>query len=457
MTDHHRKRMRGIAVFFMAISALGLISSITLWGAEPSSAIDGNTLFAVGQWMLVLIFATMMWHGARLGAGLLVAICVISISVAASHTTNIDYFKIGVFSFFAVSAAFGFWHTLKYHSESLIDDLPIGGWAAVRWGGLMVMLLPIAIASTGYGMKRSNISSAVLPAYEINAQHYQWMADKDFLLADERVQYFYSGGIFSISEDGNLLTNRYVGSWWQTDEGELTSYWLPIGEVCRVEAAKDEATETVGVYNIYGAGDDNWVKIWLSTEQSGDQAFLSRLAYLNKRKQHAFVKDACAKGIAIDRDGLALANGIEEGIVTADLVELEQRDWLSEQGYLTPDETIVAFYSYGTYGIELGGSMLTDQYFGGWYRKDGQPYAAWAKIGEICTIEKVSEGDLETGTDAEYKIKYDDDDWYQARLSTKDDGDTALISNLRELNEAAKSDETREACKSWGETNMEDV
>ena len=457
MTDQYRKRMRGIAVFFMTISTLGFLLSLTLWGGDPSAAISGSTLFSIGQWMLIFIFAAMMWHGSRLGAVLLMLVILASISIAASSKPSTDYFRISLFTCFAVIAAFGCWHTFKYHRESLIDDLPIRGWPAIRWGGLMVMLLPLGLASTGYGMQRSNISSAVLPAYEIDAQHYQWMAEKDFLLVDERVQYFYSGGVFSISEDGNLLTNRYVGSWWQTDEGELTSYWLPIGEVCRVEAVKDEATRHIGVYNIYGAGDGNWVKIWLSTEQNGDQAFLSRLAYLNKRKQHDFVKDACEQGIAIDRDGLALANGIEQSIVSADLVEPDQRQWLSEQGYLTPDETILAFYSYGTYGIELGGSMLTDQYFGGWYRKDGQAFSAWAKIGEICTIEQVIEGDLEADEDAEYKITYDKDSWYKARLSTRGDQDAAVIETLRKRNAAAKSDDTHEACKSWGETDTEDV
>lgn len=457
MTEYHRKWMRGIAVFFLAISFVELIIGLATWLTAGRGASDGALLTALAQPMLVFIFAGMMWHGGRLGTLLLVITFLTLSGLAIGNTPGGKLFLLIRLGIYASIAIYGLWHTHRYHAECLIDDAPIGGYPAVRWGGFMVMILPLGIAGTGVAMTQGKVSTAVLPAYEIDAKHYAWMTEQNFLLADERVQYFYSEGLFSISEGGNLLTNRYVGSWWRDEENALTSYWLPIGEVCKVETIDVGGPYRDGVYNIHGAGEDNWVQIWLSTEDEGHTAFLSRLNYLNKRNQHPFVRNACDEGIDIDREGLALANGIEPGIVSGDLVEQDQRDWLSAQRYLRADETIISFYSYGTYDIDTGGSMLTDKYFGGWYQSQGQAYSAWAELGEICSIEQVQVGDLEAGEDAKYKITYGEDSWYTAQLSSLAGADEALIQDLTNRNEAHKTDNVREACKSWGKTEIEDV
>ncbi len=440
----YRRRMRGIATFFLIISVIGFSANMLLTLTSSDVRFTSEQLWERGFYaVFMFITALMAWNGSRFGAVLLFLLIV---SGFWALSEMLDARAIGglvrIVIYTGLSGAL-VWSAHRYHQECSIEDIPLGGSALIRWGGLALAAPALGLVIFGIAILMSPISTAVVAGSDVDQEHRVWMFEQEYLLADETIEYFYSEGLMSISEGGSLLTNKYVGGWWQ-DDGELGSYWVKLGEVCRIETISEGDYFTDANYKIHGAGPDNWLQLVLSVEGGGDDRFIRRMSVINERNMHAVVKAACDAGTKIDREALALANGIEPGIVTAQLVKPNQIAWLKTNKYLNNNETILKFYSTGDYHIDEGGSLLTDQYFGGWYVKQGTRSDVWAKLGEICSVEQIDQED--PSGDELYKITFGEGGWYQFHLPQHAGGGSALIKQLKSLNEAAMTDEAKVAC-----------
>ncbi|MEM8615761.1 MAG: hypothetical protein AAGF20_02395, partial [Pseudomonadota bacterium] len=323
---------------------------------------------------------------------------------------------------------------------------PLGGSALLRWSGLAISTPLLLFLGVGVFMITTGISDRVLRGSGMNAENYEWLNEKNFLLSNERVEFFYSDGLFSIDEGGAMLTNQYVATWWIDEEGDFVGYWFKLGEICRVEQIAEGSAIEDAYYKVHGDGDSNWATVNLSTTNGVHEAFIRRLKTINRRKQHPFFKAACERGEKVDRKALALANGIQPGLVSGDLVTAQQRDWMKDKGYLFEGEQIEAFWSYGEYHIKEGGTLLTDAYFGGWYRSNGLREHVWIEHGELCDIGlrvEASEDELRPL----YRAVYGEDEWYQFYLSPDQEENEALVKRIIALNSEAATEETRASCE----------
>ena len=275
---------------------------------------------------------------------------------------------------------------------------------------------------------------------------------RDLLESDERVLFFYSEGIFSIEEGGNILTNKYVGAW-QKDADGLNDYWQRLGEICRIETVVEGRPLEDALYKIYGPDEDSWFHILLSIEDDGHKRFLRRMSVMNERRMHPVVKDACDTGKPLDRITLAKANGIGQSLVTASSVTEDQKEWLFNQGYLTRDEEIISFYSYGEYDISPGGSLLTDTYFGGWYDKGGSVQGNWAKLEEICSLERVDPSDV--SDTPLFLMNYGEEDWFRFQLPAE--ASETLVPSILEQVAERQTDDQKAVCEARLETTKSDA
>ena len=141
---------------------------------------------------------------------------------------------------------------------------------------IVLILLVFAVMST----------TGVVPSTRVMSQQEMLQKDVDMLYAegvvggDENVLYFYSQGVTSIMQSGNVLTQERVILYLTDENNELQVYALGLNEVTHVTQEIKGSTFEDSVYLVSTQDPDRWLKLFLSTEQKGDQAFVDELVRL---------------------------------------------------------------------------------------------------------------------------------------------------------------------------------
>ena len=115
----------------------------------------------------------------------------------------------------------------------------------------------------------------VLKGDEVPDHYRRTLRELGVLEEGERVLYFYSGGLLSIREDGNLLTDRKVVSYCTEDE-EFRVWSAAFHEIedVQVEGA-DGWLDDTRVTVMLESGDE--ILLFLSTEDGRDEDFVKAL------------------------------------------------------------------------------------------------------------------------------------------------------------------------------------
>lgn len=120
-------------------------------------------------------------------------------------------------------------------------------------------------------------STRVQSANEINTNDIAVLIDNGIVPEDEKVEYFYSQGLSSILESGNVLTNGRVILYLTDENSELQVYQIPLNEVTDVSMESQGDTFNESVYKVSTENPDQWLKLFLSAEQKGDRKFVKAL------------------------------------------------------------------------------------------------------------------------------------------------------------------------------------
>lgn len=441
----HLKRARRAATVMIALYAIGLAALVILaLAGSPQYELDtvfGRAVVAAPA----LGTLVMAWNGSRLGAILMIALICVDISVGL-FARSVSFSPGDWIRSLAYLGASIYVLAQLHHYHRALDgeDAASAGHPALRWGPLALVLPALAIIVYGSMIVLgTGFSQGVQYASEIKTSDYQWMIDQEFLFPEETVQFFYSDAVSGVADGGTVLTNRYLGHWWR-ENGDLQQYWFRLGEICKIETVTAGNALIDGVFKVHGPGPDNWVKLNLSVHEDRHKLLLARLNLINNRLKHPLVAQACDADKPIDYEALGLAHGIQPGIASADLVTEDQRKWLMAKRYLVRGEAIIGLLATNSYGLSEDGVLLTDKYFGGWYRQNTVMQSSWAKLGSICTISAVEAEN--TDESARYKIIYPDNDWFAFSLPIADGQDEAFIADLKARNKAAASEESDAAC-----------
>ncbi|MCA8984891.1 MAG: hypothetical protein R3C12_24390 [Planctomycetaceae bacterium] len=153
--------------------------------------------------------------------------------------------------------------------------------AASKWtyiiGAPFVLIVAIFI---GFALI---LTAGIVPSARVTAKHEIKTSDISTLVshgiiaANDNVDYFYSHGLLSILEGGNVLTQDRV-IFYITDENEgLQVYEIPVIEITNVEMESQGNTFNDSVYKVNTKDPDRWIKLFLSVEQKGDQKFVKAL------------------------------------------------------------------------------------------------------------------------------------------------------------------------------------
>ena len=120
-------------------------------------------------------------------------------------------------------------------------------------------------------------SAEVLAGDKLPNSEVRTLLSEGIIDDNEQVVYFYSAGVSSILEDGNLLTDRRVISYFTNNENELEMYELFFAEIRNVELVQDGNFLNDSIYKVFSNEGDAWLLLYLSTTSRGDIRFIEAL------------------------------------------------------------------------------------------------------------------------------------------------------------------------------------
>jgi hypothetical protein len=169
----------------------------------------------------------------------------------------------------------------------------------------------LALMIVGSGILRV---SGVLPAVEVtsgsNMRHKDrsLLIEKGIIQPEEDIKYFYSNGIFSILEEGNVLTDQRVIRYVKDETSGLQIYELFFGDIADIKLIEQGSSMFDSIYEVGSIRKDASIRLSLSVLDSGDTTFvealrnkinvdpsnaitLNDLKYMRHVRVNAFVKE----------------------------------------------------------------------------------------------------------------------------------------------------------------------
>lgn len=169
--------------------------------------------------------------------------------------------------------------TFAYHKIRKEEDPDYR--AAPRWYYLVgIPIGALSFVLVGFGMLTM---TDYVPSTEVLSGNDMSIEDRDALIAsgvlytDEKIELFYSYGLLSVLEGGNVLTDRAVITYFVDKNNELAVYSFAFDQIESVELHEEGNYLNDSIYKINSFGEDNWFTVELTTEERGDVRFIEAL------------------------------------------------------------------------------------------------------------------------------------------------------------------------------------
>ena len=160
--------------------------------------------------------------------------------------------------------------TSSFHPSNLI--------AYLLGGPLFVF---IALSSIGFFP-----STAVVTGDALWDRDIEYLREAEILAPGEEITYFYSGGLWSIAEDGQFISDEYVTSYYRHPEtGETHVDFTPYSEIKDIDVKWAASFLDMTIVTIT-TRDDRQFELWLSDEAGGDRRFVDSLKENWNRSQN---------------------------------------------------------------------------------------------------------------------------------------------------------------------------
>ncbi|MEM7024007.1 MAG: hypothetical protein AAF637_15665 [Pseudomonadota bacterium] len=147
-------------------------------------------------------------------------------------------------------------------------------WSYFVGGATVVVAIPVLIAGL-MGLAGLIPASGVVSGDQLLSSNRSWLVAAGITEADEEILLFYSTGLFSIHEEGNILTDHRVVSYEEVD-GELYVYSADMNSIAGYEFVQESDASSDAVVEIFTDDGDSFLII-LSGEAGGDVRFIEEM------------------------------------------------------------------------------------------------------------------------------------------------------------------------------------
>jgi hypothetical protein len=190
------------------------------------------------------------------------------VGLLATHRLPDPWWMISMFSFLPLIP-------IQRRIQEIHEAIQPGRATAVGWSVRSV--LATALGSVLLAFTTSGFfgpPTKALPAGEIPDAYVESLVEAGVLDPGERVEFFYSNGLFSILEDGNLFTDRRVVSY-ETADGELSLAAAGYDEIRDIDVEYSEGFEPSTV--TVSTQDGGEFVLLVSAEDGRDHEFVEQL------------------------------------------------------------------------------------------------------------------------------------------------------------------------------------
>ena len=172
----------------------------------------------------------------------------------------------------------------KYGNPSFINtnDKVISVYSS--WMKFLLFSIAAIIISVS-ALYATLLSIGILPDSKIVAGPYLNSSTRTKLINNQiidknsKILYFYTTGIYSFTNEGQLMTDDSVISYAANDEGIIQTWKMEFNEIKSIELILEGSYFKDSIYKIYGneQAEYEWIEVWLSTEKNGDKIFIDEL------------------------------------------------------------------------------------------------------------------------------------------------------------------------------------
>lgn len=153
--------------------------------------------------------------------------------------------------------------------------------AASKWT-FIVGIPSVLIAAVIMGFALMSVigvvpSTRVQTGSELRTNDIDMLVNSGILYAEDDVEYFYSQGLSSILESGNILTQDRVILYFTDENEELEIYEIYLDEITEVALESQGDALNDSIYKVSTGDPERWLKLFLSEEQKGDKKFVEAL------------------------------------------------------------------------------------------------------------------------------------------------------------------------------------
>jgi len=171
------------------------------------------------------------------------------------------------------------WGSFSYHRIEKAENPDYK--KGKKW--IWFIVIPIAtvfVFLLGFGMMTITgfaPSTEVQSGQELHENHLEKLIMAEIVSSRGDVEYFYSEGVLSVLEGGNILTGDEVISYTKNEEDELEVFSIKIEDVTSINVIEEGGTLTDAIYRISDDNAESWVEVWLSVENDGHLKFINAL------------------------------------------------------------------------------------------------------------------------------------------------------------------------------------
>ncbi|MGY0216637.1 hypothetical protein ACWJJH_04500 [Endozoicomonadaceae bacterium StTr2] len=144
---------------------------------------------------------------------------------------------------------------------------------ALKWSVPSVLLGPLALLAI-LQLTLWDIPEAVIDGSELSESNREILIENSLLQPDEEILKFYAGGLTSVLEDGQFLTDCCVVSYWEDLEtSRIMNNRVGYEDITDLDVTWAESLMDDTVIKVY-VNETDYFELWLSKQNDGDREFI---------------------------------------------------------------------------------------------------------------------------------------------------------------------------------------
>ena len=194
---------------------------------------------------------------------------------------NSIFFGMGLHLFLLIYAFVHAIHVSLFYALRQMASRSIGAKSGkhmprlLQWASVPAAAVFAALAGLTVLMETGDVpSDRVLAGADVPAQQYEALLAEGIIAGGEKVEYFYSEGLWSVLEGGSILTDRRVIAYESGEDEQIQIYEIYLEDIAAVDLVQQGDTLSFSVYEVRTADDEYWLHLWLPAEYDDDKRFV---------------------------------------------------------------------------------------------------------------------------------------------------------------------------------------